>query len=161
MGLLVGMNTAIIRRGIYHQIGDFNESMPIGEDYDFWLRASRITEMHSLNASVALYRIHPASAMHRITNENYMSRLLLCADVRWGIDNPDQTILQRSTFRKRISMIHFSHGYLHYWHGDADVARKSFFHAFIGGGKRLRSIIYMTLSSLRAMLQRVKRFLQI
>ena len=63
MGLLVGMNTAIIRCTLYRRLGGFDESMRIGEDYDYWLRASRITQMHALDGAVALYRIHGSSAM--------------------------------------------------------------------------------------------------
>jgi glycosyltransferase involved in cell wall biosynthesis len=34
-GLLVGMNTAIIRHKIYARLGGFDESRRIGEDYDY------------------------------------------------------------------------------------------------------------------------------
>ncbi len=38
MGLLVGMNTAVIRRSIYYQIGEFNEAMRIEElDSIIWV----------------------------------------------------------------------------------------------------------------------------
>ena len=146
MGLLVGMNTAVIRRTVYEQIGGFNESMRIGEDYDFWLRASRVAPMHSLSGPVALYRIHPASAMHKIAKENHMARLLHCGEVRWGLTNPDQTSLDRTLFQMRIANTHFDHGYLHYWRGDKTIARRSFLMAFLNGGRRLRSAIYYLLA---------------
>ncbi len=148
MGLLVGMNTAVIRRTIYKQIGEFNESMRIGEDYDFWLRASRMGEMHSLNGPVALYRIHSASAMHKIADENYMARLLSCAVERWGLVNPDQSVLNPQDFRVRLAMTHFGHGYMHYWHGKMPVAVRSFRLAFVGGGRRFRSGVYLLLACL-------------
>eukprot|EP01041_Mallomonas_annulata_P027037 gene27037-48531_t len=72
-GLLVGMNTAVVRREVYTAIGGFNESMRQGEDYDFWLKASRVAEMHSLAGEVALYRIHGSSAMHRLSEENHLA----------------------------------------------------------------------------------------
>ena len=146
MGLLVGMNTAIIRRSVYVQIGGFNETMRIGEDYDFWLRASRVAPMHSLNGPVALYRIHPASAMHKIAKENHMARLLHCGEVRWGLCNPDQTSLGKKQFQIRIANTHFDHGYLHYWRGDITIARRSFLLAFLNGGRRLRSAVYYLLA---------------
>ena len=40
MGLLVGMNTAVIRYSIFELLGGFKSNMRIGEDYDFWLRAA-------------------------------------------------------------------------------------------------------------------------
>jgi GT2 family glycosyltransferase len=146
MGLLVGMNTAVIRRSVYAQIGGFDESMPIGEDYDFWLRASRVAPMHSLNGPVALYRIHPASAMHKVAKDNHMARLLVCGDIRWGLANPDQSVLDRKLFQRRIAMAHFDHGYLHFWRGDIAIARISFAKAFRHGGRRLRSAVYWLLA---------------
>ncbi len=146
MGLLVGMNTAVIRRNVYAQIGGFDESMRIGEDYDFWLRASRVAPMHSLDGPVALYRIHSASAMHKVAKDNHMTRLLECGDVRWGLANPDQTVLDRKLFQRRIAMAHFDHGYLQYWRGDMAIARRSFAKAFRHGGRRLRSAIYWVLA---------------
>lgn len=157
MGLLVGMNTAVIRRSIYRQIGEFNESMRIGEDYDFWLRASRMGEMHSLNGRVALYRIHSASAMHRIADENYMARLLSCAVERWGLVNPDKTNLNAQEFRVRLAMTHFGHGYMHYWHGKMSIAAHSFLLAFLGGGRRFRSGIYLLLACLFMLAPWVRR----
>lgn len=154
MGLLVGMNTAVIRRSVYEQIGGFNETMRIGEDYDYWLRASRVAPMHSLNGPVALYRIHPASAMHKIAKDNHMARILHCGEVRWGLSNPDQTSLDRKVFQRRIAMTHFDHGYLHYWGGDLAVARRSFAFAFLNGGRQLRSAIYWFLALGAAVLPR-------
>lgn len=154
LGLLVGMNTAVIRREVYHQIGEFNESMPIGEDYDFWLRASRVAEMHSLNGPVALYRIHNASAMHRLASENYLARLLKGAHSRWGVMNPDGSGISAQELRVRMAMTYFDHGYSHFWRGDARIARNAFCHAFLGGGRRLRSAVYMLLAVLKTLYQK-------
>ena len=82
LGLLVGMNTAVVRRSVVHSIGGFNVSMRQGEDYDFWLKASRIAEMHSLNGNVALYRIHPSSAMHRLARDNALITVLHASRLR-------------------------------------------------------------------------------
>jgi len=151
MGMLVGMNTAVIRKSVYLQVGGFNEDMRIGEDYDFWLRASRVTEMHSLDCVVALYRIHPASAMHQINSANHMARLLNCAVSRWGTTNPDQTNLNMQVFKKRVAMTHFHHGYVHFWHGDATIAKNAFRLAAIGGENRLRAVIYFSFSWIRSL----------
>ena len=148
MGLLVGMNTAVIHRKIYDQIGGFNETMPIGEDYDFWIRASRVTEMHSLNGPVALYRIHSNSTMHKIQNKNHMVRLLECSKTRWGLQNPDLTCITQEQFLFQIAKSHFDHGYAHYWYGNRQVAIKSFSNALKGGYKRLRAIAYILLATL-------------
>lgn len=34
----IGCSTALIRKNIFHKIGGFDESLPVCEDYDLWLR---------------------------------------------------------------------------------------------------------------------------
>jgi len=146
-GLLVGMNTAVVRRSVYEAIGGFNESMRQGEDYDFWLRASRVAEMHSLDGAVALYRIHSASAMHRLSRENQLSILLKMATMRWGLADQHGNHASAVSFKKRVAITHFDHAYSHFWHGDLAVARRHFRQSLSGEHRRVRSILYLTISN--------------
>lgn len=125
-GLLVGMNTAVIRRSIYESVGGFNESMRQAEDYDFWLKASRLMEMHSLAGAVALYRIHPASAMHRLADESMLAFLLVSARLRWGLSQNDGQTMSVQQFSQRLGSVYFDHGYSHYWQGSYAAAKKAF-----------------------------------
>jgi glycosyltransferase involved in cell wall biosynthesis len=152
-GLLVGMNTAVIRREVYEQLGGFDESMRIGEDYLFWLKVSRVFEMHALNGKVALYRIHPSSAMSRLDPDNHQARLLAIAVARWGLRNPDGSSLPTDTFKRRMAESHFTHAYNHFWHGSAGVARRSFFKSMAGGLLPTRSATYIALSPFRRWLK--------
>jgi len=145
-GLLVGMNTAVIRREVYEALGGFNEAMRRGEDYDFWLKASRLFEMHALDAKVALYRIHDASAMHRLSDENHLALLLHAASMRWGLSGPGGVALSEAEFNQRLSQVDFDHGYSHFWHGNRQVARHSFWQALRRGHMPWRSAAYVTLS---------------
>lgn len=148
-GLLVGMNTAVIRREIFDDLGGFDESMRIGEDYLFWLKVSRVYEMHALDAKVALYRIHSSSAMSQLDPENHQARLLEIARARWGLRNPDGTEISSMEFARRLGESHFTHAYNHFWHGSASVARHSFFKAIRGGVLPARSAAYVALSPFR------------
>lgn len=145
-GLLVGMNTAVVRRTVYEAIGGFNEAMRLGEDYDFWLRTSRVAEMHSLNGPVALYRIHGASAMHRLSPQNHLANLLKAASMRWGLDTLGGQELSLQSFDERLGSVHFDHAYSHYWHGDRTVARAAFCQALRRGHRPLRCLTYIALS---------------
>lgn len=149
VGLLVGMNTAVIRKDVYKKIGGFNESMPRGEDYDFWLRASRVAEMHSMSGPVALYRIHSASAMHRIDRINHLAALLKSANARWGLEDAVGNSITQKAFKFRLANIHFDHGYSHYWNGDPKIALNSFAKAFTGGSRRTRSLVYCALAAFK------------
>lgn len=144
-GLLVGMNTAIIRRNIYEAIGGFDESMHQGEDYDFWLKTSRIAEMHSLNGPVALYRIHGASAMHKLSEENHLVNLIKQSTMRWGTKSHNGDEITSQDLKLRLGESYFTHAYAQYWAGSKMVAREGFFRSLINGHKRIRSTIYLLL----------------
>lgn len=148
-GLLVGMNTAMIRREVFDMLGGFDESMRIGEDYLFWLKVSRMYEMHSLNGAVALYRIHSASAMRRLDPDNHQVQMLKTAVARWGLHNPDGTSLSKPAYKKRIAECEFTHAYNHFWGGSAQVARRSFLASMRGGVLPLRSFLYACLTPVR------------
>lgn len=147
-GLLVGMNTAVVRRTVYEAIGGFNEALRQGEDYDFWLKASRVAEMHSLNGPIALYRIHGASAMHRLSPENHLVNLLNAAVTRWGLNSFEDQALTLRSFHERLARVYFDHAYAHYWHGDRAIARAAFWQALRRGHHPLRCLAYITLSYL-------------
>jgi len=142
-GVLVGMNTAVMRREVYESIGGFNESMRQGEDYDFWLKASRLAEMHSLAGDVALYRIHKDSAMHQLSVANHLELLLMAARMRWGLKNPDGTGLAERDFQRRLRQVEFDHAYAHFWRGDRRVAIRSFWSCLKGCYRPSRSLAYI------------------
>jgi glycosyltransferase involved in cell wall biosynthesis len=151
-GLLVGMNTAVIRREVFDLLGGFDESMRIGEDYMFWLKTSRVFEMHALDGPVALYRIHSSSAMNRLSEENHQARLLRIARERWDLVNPDGSGLSLESFRKRLALTEFTHGYNHYWHGNPAVAARAFRAAVAGNALPVRSAVYYLLSQWKRLL---------
>jgi glycosyltransferase involved in cell wall biosynthesis len=152
MGQLVGMNTAVIRREVFEQLGGFDDSMRIGEDYLFWLKVSRVFEMHALDGVVALYRIHDSSAMRRLDDENQLTTMLKIATSRWGLSNPDGSRLSAEDFNTRLAMSEFTHGYNHFWHGSSSVAMRSFFHSLRWGFLPVRSAGYITLLPFRHLL---------
>ena len=148
MGLLVGMNTAMVRRSVVDAIGGFNTSLRQAEDYDFWLKASRVAEMHALDGRVALYRIHSASAMHRLASDNALINVLHAARLRWGLAGPGGDFLSVQAFQQRIAQIQFDHGYAHFWEGNRAVARRAFRSALQAGFRSRRSAVYFALSCL-------------
>ena len=156
MGQLVGMNTAVIRREVFEQLGGFDESMRIGEDYLFWLKVSRVFEMHALAGTVALYRNHELSAMRRLGKPNHLAIMLKTAVSRWGLSNPDGTNLDQGEFNIRLASTEFDHGYNHFWWGSAVVALRSMFNSLRGGFRPARSLTYIALLPVRNLLPRLR-----
>lgn len=155
-GLLVGMNTAMLRRGVLEQIGGFRTDLRLGEDHELWLRVSRVCQMHSLDGMVALYRVHPGSATQQpqppTTNVDAM--LLEISRARWGLKGPWDSGISLQQFQRRLAALQFQHGYAHYWRGDARLAARAFGSALRHGHRPLRSAAYALLSWTRSALRR-------
>ena len=49
--------TAVIERAAFTSLGGFDENMRVGEDYEFWMRASRVCLAHKIDRITALYRM--------------------------------------------------------------------------------------------------------
>jgi len=57
--------TSMIRRECFDKVGLFDESIPMGIDYDLWLRISTAYEFVFLNEVTYQYRIWPGQMSHR------------------------------------------------------------------------------------------------
>ena len=146
--------TAIVSRSLFEILGGFDESLRIGEDYDFWLRATQLVQAHKLARDVALYRVNPASTTHIPRTVNYEQVVVLRAATKYGLSSPDGAAISQAEFNNRLSGFAFGHGFLHFWHGSPCVALDSFREAIKFRGKRLKTIMYFFLSYLRCKLSR-------
>lgn len=118
--------TALIRRTLYDKLGGFDEGLRTGEDYDFWLRASRITQAHKLRRAVALYRTNPSSTTHiprPMNNEHYVLDRII---KKYGLLGPNGATVTDEEMKQRLYRLTFAHGYMHFWNGSACIARKNF-----------------------------------
>lgn len=118
--------TAMIRATVIEEIGMFDETLKIGEDYGFWLRVSRRFEFHKLARPLALYRIHGANttATPRTVNHGYG---VLRKNLRqWGLCGPDGRCADKKEMNQRLAQLCFDLGYAHYWHGERSLALRQF-----------------------------------
>jgi glycosyltransferase involved in cell wall biosynthesis len=77
-------STVVAHRSVFDEVGVFDPGLRIGEDYDLWLRASRVTRIARVNRPCALYRSHAASITRSAPLENYRSIVVSRAIARWG-----------------------------------------------------------------------------
>lgn len=123
---VVHIITAVVRKPVFDTVGMFDESLATGEDYDFWLRASRQFKIDQLAKCVAYYRIHQGSITKMPRAENNEYRVVNKALCTWGATGPDGQTVDAAVLRNRLFGICFGHGYLHFWHGSPIYALKAF-----------------------------------
>ena len=142
--------TVVARRSVVEVVGDFDTTLKRGQDYDYWIRASRETRIHQLDQPLALYRLHDDGCMTKYPNVNYEFLVVQKALDKWGRIGPDGSTTSRGAIRRRLGETCFSFGYFHYWEGTPRIAMRAFAHAVIRQPLHLSSWAYLALSSVKA-----------
>ncbi len=100
---VVWTSTVLAERSLLQALGGFDTSLPIGEDYDLWLRASRLTPILRLPRPYALYRQHPHSITRQMPKDNYRARVINTALARWGTASPDGSDADLAAIRRSLA----------------------------------------------------------
>ena len=72
-------SSVMMRRSVLAQVGGYDESLSVAQDYDLWMRMSRITRLANLPAPLVVRRLMPG----RISAARDAERLSTEARVRW------------------------------------------------------------------------------
>ena len=99
----VWTSTVVAHRALFDEIGLFDTSLRIGEDYDLWLRASRVTPILRVARPHALYRQHPASVTRLAPRENYRSVVVSRALARWGYGDDHAGMASQARVRRALA----------------------------------------------------------
>jgi len=86
---VVWTSTVLAHRSVFDEIGQFDATLHIGEDYDLWLRAARVTQILRVPQPMALYRRHAASLTKAAPSKNWEATVVQSALCRWGLASPD------------------------------------------------------------------------
>jgi glycosyltransferase involved in cell wall biosynthesis len=100
---VVWTSTVMARRSLFDEIGSFDTSLRLGEDYDLWLRASRVTPILRVVHPYALYRIHPASITHSRPTDNHRAQVIGRALAQWGVKSPDGRQADPKAIRRMLA----------------------------------------------------------
>jgi glycosyltransferase involved in cell wall biosynthesis len=100
---VVWTSTVMAHRTLFTDIGVFDTSLRIGEDYDLWLRASRLTEILRVSRPLALYRMHVSNITRQAPMENYQAAVVSNAVSRWGYGSPDGSVARQSDVNRAIA----------------------------------------------------------
>jgi glycosyltransferase involved in cell wall biosynthesis len=118
--------TVMARKDLIARVGNFDPELKRGQDYDYWLRASRLTEIHKLDRVLALYRVHGEGCAKKWPNVNYEKLVVQKALQRWGLQGPDGARTAPGAMRRRLAETCFSFGHYHYWEGSPRLAVQAF-----------------------------------
>lgn len=105
---LVWTSVVMLRRRLADRVGPFDERFVRGQDFDYWLRASRHTEIHMLDRPMALYRLHRRSATYGCPQRNYAVEIIHQALDHWGTTGPDGSTADPAELQRHLSRL---------WHG--------------------------------------------
>jgi len=72
-------SSVMARRALVEQVGGYDASFPVAQDYDLWLRLSAVTRMANLPEPLVIRRLIPG----RVTAERDSARLRSEARARW------------------------------------------------------------------------------
>lgn len=156
MDSYVWIVTAVMRRSVMGRIGVFREELRKGEDYEFWLRASRTCRMAKLLGQLALYRQHPASTTAKISDVNYEYLVVKEAVDKWGYSGQDGRSADIGKVRHRLASLCFGHGYLHFFGGKPEIAAQAFHDSLSWRIFQPKALAYLLASASRAIVAHKK-----
>jgi glycosyltransferase involved in cell wall biosynthesis len=144
----VWTSTVLIRREIAERVGEFDVRLRRGQDYDYWLRASRMTRIDRLDAPLALYRMQ-VEHDRKFPDTNWELEVVSGALERWGAVGPDGGALSGAQVRARLWGLNYGFGYAQYRGGRYALARAAFAAALRARPTHLKTMLYALASGLR------------
>jgi len=106
----VWTSTVVMRRSLADAVGTFDTSLKRGQDYDYWLRASRLTRIARLSCVTAIYRIHHQSVTRTPQKENYEYQVL-----RKNVQSGPHSDTHSGSLTRRVVRVRLSQAWRNYW----------------------------------------------
>lgn len=147
---VVHTSTVMMRREIVAQVGDFDTSLINGEDYNYWLRVSRLCEIHKLTGIYSYYRASSNSLTSHPKHVNYGYLVIERALQEWGTTAPNGRSVNPERVQQHLYQLAMSFGYLHYHSGSAELAKQAFQTALKHYPFRWRALLYLFAAQIKA-----------
>ncbi|MBP8276300.1 MAG: glycosyltransferase family 2 protein [Propionivibrio sp.] len=149
MDCIVHTSSVMIRRGWLEKVGRFKPDLINGEDYDFWLRLSRLTQIDKLAGVYSFYRGSPGSLTRSVKPINYEYEVISSALAQWGRVAPDGRELPKVKIERRLGKLAFDFAYGHYLSGSPRLARRASLQALRYDPSRLKAVFFYLASLFR------------
>ena len=122
---VVWTSTVLAERSLFAEAARFDPGLRIGEDWDLWLRLSRLTPILRVCEPLALYRMHPASITRSVPERNFKAELIGRALASWGYEGPDGRMADRSVVDRGLARSWSDYAGAHLMAGDSARARQA------------------------------------
>jgi glycosyltransferase involved in cell wall biosynthesis len=99
----VWSSTVLVRRDLVLEAGGFDPDLRVCEDWDLWLRLSRLTPVIRVSQPLALYRQHPLGITRSPMQVDYKRLVIGRALERWGLVGPDGRSARLSDIRASLA----------------------------------------------------------
>lgn len=144
-------STALARAQALLASGGFDESLSMGEDWEFWLRMSRKSQFIKLRETTTLYRQHPSQATKLTRPVDYRTRLLENTARQWGLSSSDGRCVTPERFRRQLALYSTTFGLTHLSGGPGAsriIAAKSFLKAWSIDPRYWHGLAYLALTAI-------------
>ncbi len=119
-------STALFRKAVFDDVGVFNETLKIADDWDMAIRISRKYQFLQIVPSLVLYRVHPLQTSRKVVAEDYESNCRQSIIDRYGLVGPDGTRVDEIELNRRFFRSLFCHAYMNFRGGDPGIAARYF-----------------------------------
>jgi glycosyltransferase involved in cell wall biosynthesis len=143
----VWTSTVLMRRKLAGSVGGFDVKLRRGQDYDYWLRASRATRIDRLDAPLALYRMQ-VEHDRKFPDTNWELKVIRHALEQWGAAGPDGRGLSDAQVRARLWELNYRFGYMQYRGGRYALAKSAFAAALRERPMHVKTLLYALASNL-------------
>ncbi len=147
---IVHTSTVMVRREVIEQVGFFDTQLTVGEDYDYWLRISRICRIDKLAGVYSYYRASVEGSLTRHAKPlNYEYLVVRRAVSKWGNACSNGNQVEGKDLEQRLAKLAFDFGYSHYHNGSSALARDAFRQALKHAPLNWRAAAYLLKSLLK------------
>lgn len=127
-------STVLVRRSVLVDVGGFDESLTISEDFDLWLRIARGHRVGFVDRPLTFYRMREGSAFSDLERRLAAREIILEKALREGGERSPS----EAEIRRLIAAAAYRMGVLHAREGNWDRARQLFREAGRAGSFRAR-----------------------
>ena len=142
---LFGLSTVMVRRNVLNNVGLFEESLPLGEDYELWLRIAAKHKVGHIPDILMRYRQHPSS----LTSINISIKPWEIAALEKALKkfHDEARLISASKIKKRFAELYFENGYNAFLQKHYSISRYNCLKSLSQVPGNWRAIFYLFASS--------------